>query len=115
MSAAISISKSSAPIQIQSKAAPSRVTTLSSTPGGSIYGTTPGGTRIAYDRSALMNIRNSPLAKTPPAGLPSIPGITLGAPAVTSAGPGPKALSDKNPAKSKSASKDEELFQMDDA
>ena len=38
---------------------------LSSTPGGSLYGTTPGGTRIQYDRSALMNYRNSPLSKSP--------------------------------------------------
>lgn len=38
---------------------------LSSTPGGSLYGTTPGGTRIQYDRSALLNFRNSPLSKSP--------------------------------------------------
>jgi translation initiation factor 4E binding protein 2 len=38
----------------------------SSTPGGSLYSTTPGGTRIIYDRSFLMNMRQSPLAQTPP-------------------------------------------------
>jgi hypothetical protein len=38
---------------------------LSSTPGGSLYGTTPGGTRIQYDRSSLLNYRNSPLSKSP--------------------------------------------------
>ncbi len=51
---------------------------LSTTPGGSIYATTPGGnrvniffilnlegTRILYDRNALLNLRTSPLAKTP--------------------------------------------------
>jgi len=70
---------------------------LSSTPGGSIFATTPGGTRIVYDRAALLNIRNSPLAKTPPAGLPTIPGITLGSPAVFGSAGGAKSLSDKNP------------------
>lgn len=38
---------------------------LSSTPGGSLYGTTPGGSRIAYDRASLLNLRNSPLSKSP--------------------------------------------------
>eukprot|EP01133_Synstelium_polycarpum_P005679 gene5679-6560_t len=37
--------------------------------GGTIYGTTPGGTKLVYDRSTLLQYRNSPLAKTPPAGL----------------------------------------------
>ncbi|EFA86407.1 4E-binding protein [Heterostelium album PN500] len=40
--------------------------------GGSIYGTTPGGTKIKYDRSTLLQIRNSPLSKTPP---PELAGI----------------------------------------
>ncbi|XP_059472894.1 eukaryotic translation initiation factor 4E-binding protein 1 isoform X2 [Neocloeon triangulifer] len=52
----------------------------SSTPGGTLYSTTPGGTRIVYDRTFLLQMRNSPLAKTPPRNLPSIPGITRGAP-----------------------------------
>ena len=47
----------------------------STTPGGTIFGTTPGGTRIVYERAFLMNMRNSPLAKTPPKNLPNIPGI----------------------------------------
>jgi len=51
-------------------------TDLSTTPGGTIYGTTPGGTRIVYDRNALLFIRNSPLSKTPPTGMPVIPGVT---------------------------------------
>ncbi|XP_044759787.1 eukaryotic translation initiation factor 4E-binding protein [Coccinella septempunctata] len=38
----------------------------SSTPGGTIYSTTPGGTRIVYEKSVLMNLRNSPISKTPP-------------------------------------------------
>ena len=47
------------------------------TPGGTIFGTTPGGTRIIYERAFLMKMRNSPLAKTPPANLPVIPGVTV--------------------------------------
>lgn len=46
------------------------------TPGGTIFSTTPGGTRIIYERKFLMQCRASPLAKTPPANLPNIPGIT---------------------------------------
>ncbi|XP_036599907.1 eukaryotic translation initiation factor 4E-binding protein 1-like [Trichosurus vulpecula] len=40
------------------------------------YSTTPGGTRIIYDRKFLMECRNSPVAKTPPRDLPTIPGVT---------------------------------------
>merc|ERR550534_546315 len=40
------------------------------------YSTTPGGTRIVYERAFLINMRNSPLAKTPPKNLPNIPGVT---------------------------------------
>nr|AQS22595.1 eukaryotic translation initiation factor 4e-binding protein 1 [Pseudodiaptomus poplesia] len=47
------------------------------TPGGTIFGTTPGGTRIVYERAFLINMRNSPLAKTPPQNLPQIPGVTV--------------------------------------
>jgi len=49
---------------------------LSSTPGGTLFSTTPGGTRIVYDRAFLLECRNSPLAKSPPVGLPPIPGVT---------------------------------------
>ncbi len=35
----------------------------------------PPGTRIIYDRRFLLHMRNSPLAKTPPAKLASIPDI----------------------------------------
>ncbi|XP_073993721.1 eukaryotic translation initiation factor 4E binding protein thor [Rhodnius prolixus] len=38
----------------------------STTPGGTLYSTTPGGTRIVYERSTLMFLRNSPLSQTPP-------------------------------------------------
>ncbi|XP_070500401.1 uncharacterized protein Thor [Chironomus tepperi] len=42
----------------------------SSTPNGTIYSTTPGGTKIVYERTFLMNLRNSPLSQTPPKNLP---------------------------------------------
>jgi len=48
----------------------------STTPGGTFFSTTPGGTRIVYDRSRLMQLRNSPLAKSPPPNMAKIPGIT---------------------------------------
>ncbi|XP_060522725.1 eukaryotic translation initiation factor 4E-binding protein [Cylas formicarius] len=38
----------------------------SSTPGGTLFSTTPGGTKIVYERNFLMNLRNSPISKTPP-------------------------------------------------
>ncbi|XP_066994682.1 eukaryotic translation initiation factor 4E-binding protein [Anabrus simplex] len=44
----------------------------SSTPGGTLYSTTPGGTRIVYERAFLMQLRNSPIARTPPKNIPSI-------------------------------------------
>jgi len=49
----------------------------SSTPGGTIFGTTPGGTKIIYERAFLMEMRNSPMARTPPKNLPKIPGVTV--------------------------------------
>jgi len=42
----------------------------SSTPNGTLYGTTPGGTKIVYERTFLMNLRNSPLSRTPPKNIP---------------------------------------------
>ena len=47
----------------------------STTPGGTIFGTTPGGTKIVYERAFLVNMRNSPMARTPPTNLPTIPGL----------------------------------------
>ncbi|KAL0821548.1 hypothetical protein ABMA28_005002 [Loxostege sticticalis] len=38
----------------------------SSTPGGTLYSTTPGGTRIVYERSFMMSLRQSPISQTPP-------------------------------------------------
>ncbi|KAM8886888.1 eukaryotic translation initiation factor 4E-binding protein 1-like [Spinachia spinachia] len=49
----------------------------STTPGGTLFSTTPGGTRIIYDRKFLLGCRSSPVAKTPPCGLPKIPGVTI--------------------------------------
>ncbi|XP_071808597.1 eukaryotic translation initiation factor 4E-binding protein 2-like [Asterias amurensis] len=49
----------------------------STTPGGTVFGTTPGGTRIIYERQFLLNLRDSPLARTPPVNLPIIPGVTV--------------------------------------
>ncbi|XP_053209642.1 eukaryotic translation initiation factor 4E-binding protein 3-like, partial [Panonychus citri] len=48
------------------------------TPGGTMFATTPGGTRIIYDRSFLLKMRNSPIASTPPKNLPYIAGVTTG-------------------------------------
>lgn len=52
-------------------------TNYSETPGGTLFSTTPGGTRIIYERKFLLDMRNSPLSKTPTKQLPVIPGITL--------------------------------------
>ncbi|KAK2579497.1 hypothetical protein KPH14_010808 [Odynerus spinipes] len=49
----------------------------SSTPGGTLYSTTPGGTRIVYERAFLMNLRDSPISRTPPRNIPSIPAELL--------------------------------------
>jgi len=73
-------------------------------PGGTIFSTTPGGTscgeargqanleilpmpcvyfgsartgtRIVYDKSALLHLKNSPLSRTPPRQMAHIPGLT---------------------------------------
>ncbi|KAG9305057.1 hypothetical protein G9A89_007460 [Geosiphon pyriformis] len=51
-------------------------THYSTTPAGTIYSSTPGGSRIIYDRNTLLNLANSPLAKTPPSNLVFVPGVT---------------------------------------
>eukprot|EP01112_Ceratiomyxa_fruticulosa_P011803 TRINITY_DN3237_c0_g2_i1.p1 TRINITY_DN3237_c0_g2~~TRINITY_DN3237_c0_g2_i1.p1 ORF type:complete len:109 (+),score=24.74 TRINITY_DN3237_c0_g2_i1:342-668(+) len=51
--------------------------TISQSLGGTFYGTTPGGSRFVYDRNSLLQMRNSPLSKTPPPIMAHIPGITL--------------------------------------
>jgi len=48
----------------------------STTPSGTIYSSTPGGSRLTYDRNTLLNLANSPLAKTPPSNLAFVPGVT---------------------------------------
>jgi len=48
----------------------------STTPGGTLFGTTPGGTRIIYERQFLMQLRNSPMAKTPPKNIQFFPGMS---------------------------------------
>ncbi|XP_015428775.1 PREDICTED: eukaryotic translation initiation factor 4E-binding protein 2 [Dufourea novaeangliae] len=49
----------------------------SSTPGGTLFSTTPGGTRIVYERDFLMNLQNSPISRTPPQNISSIPAELL--------------------------------------
>ncbi|TPP61979.1 Eukaryotic translation initiation factor 4E-binding protein 2 [Fasciola gigantica] len=48
---------------------PSIFASLRTTPGGTLFSTTPGGTRIIYDRDFMLQCRNSPLSRTPPAEL----------------------------------------------
>jgi len=52
-------------------------TSYGTTPGGTMFAHTPGGTRIVYERAFLIQMRESPLAKSPPANLPAIPGVTV--------------------------------------
>lgn len=78
------------------------------TPGGTMFSTTPGGTRIIYERKFLMQCRNSPLAKSPPANLPKIPGVTGG-----ESGDGSKENGDANTRDKIPESSDEPQFEMD--
>jgi hypothetical protein len=50
----------------------------STTPGGTWFSTTPGGTRIVYDRSHMLHLRNSPLSQTPPKNLAHFTNIIKG-------------------------------------
>ncbi|XP_014479370.1 PREDICTED: eukaryotic translation initiation factor 4E-binding protein 1 [Dinoponera quadriceps] len=80
----------------------------SSTPGGTLYSTTPGGTRIVYERAFLMNLRNSPISRTPPRSTLGIPTELLkGTPAITTTNPAKNA--DKDALIEESA----EQFEMD--
>ncbi|KAI4494435.1 hypothetical protein M0802_008927 [Mischocyttarus mexicanus] len=47
----------------------------SSTPGGTLYSTTPGGKVLVSFMNGLflMNLRDSPISRTPPRSIPSIP------------------------------------------
>lgn len=78
------------------------------TPGGTIFSTTPGGTRIIYERRFLMQCRNSPLAKSPPANLPKIPGVTS-----PEAGDGLKENGENERKQKIAESSDEPQFEMD--
>ena len=54
------------------------------------------GTRIIYDRKFLLQMRNSPLAKSPPANLPVIPGVTIDDPSQKSSDNGyPEPIAEK--------------------
>ncbi|XP_019956346.2 eukaryotic translation initiation factor 4E-binding protein 2-like [Paralichthys olivaceus] len=80
------------------------------TPGGTLFSTTPGGTRIIYDRKFLLERRSSPVAKTPPRGLPNIPGVT----SPPSKDPNKKELLNNNVASPESNNTgDDAQFEMD--
>ncbi|KAG8238614.1 hypothetical protein J437_LFUL017741 [Ladona fulva] len=81
----------------------------STTPDGTLYSTTPGGTRIVYERSFLLHLRNSPLARTPPKNLPNIPEILLSSSLAKENG-----SDTPNPVKEKEQKDDsQEQFQLD--
>jgi len=99
--------------------------TLSTSPNGTEYGTTPNGTRIRYDRSALMQLRNSPLSNTPPKFAATIPKKSQQPssrtkaqqqPSSSSGGPAAAAAASAgagaNPKKS-SGKAEEEIFEME--
>ncbi|XP_045213567.1 eukaryotic translation initiation factor 4E-binding protein 1-like [Mercenaria mercenaria] len=82
----------------------------STTPGGSIFSTTPGGTRIFYERAFLMQCRESPLAKTPPANMANIPGVT--SPGQIDV-PKENGVQEPKPAKAEKVNEDNPQFEMD--
>ncbi|XP_068616728.1 eukaryotic translation initiation factor 4E-binding protein 2-like isoform X2 [Brachionichthys hirsutus] len=79
------------------------------TPGGTQFSTTPGGTRIIYDRKFLLERRSSPVASTPPKGLPVIPGVT--SPPSTDEAQGGQPVSNTAPDSSNTG--DDSQFEMD--
>ena len=68
----------------------------------------PLGTRIVYERAFLMQMRQSPLARSPPANLPVIPGVTV--PASTSP---EKNNTSSSPSKSKTSEGEARKSSMD--
>lgn len=83
----------------------------SSTPGGTLYSTTPGGTRIVYERAFLMNLKNSPLARTPPSNLHNLPqNILRKSPSNTPSKPKPQQQPHSSPPK---YDEHQEQFDMD--
>ncbi|EFC42472.1 predicted protein [Naegleria gruberi] len=89
------------------------ISDLSETPGGTIYGTTPGGTRRIYTRNALLLYRNSPMAKSPPINLPTIPGITTDEDQSSLYTKKKKEVEQKEESDEEILSDDEDQFQMD--
>jgi translation initiation factor 4E binding protein 2 len=82
----------------------------SSTPNGTIFSTTPGGTRIIYDRSMLLSLKNSPLSRTPPS--KNIPlGLLRGQPNIPINKSTPKQQKGRSPPKNNHALDDQ--FDMD--
>lgn len=84
----------------------------SSTPGGTLYSTTPGGTRIVYERSMLMHLRNSPMAQTPPKNLAAIPEFLVKGNEFVEQ-PKENGHEDTSPAKKDVAEDDHDQFEMD--
>ncbi|CAI5650297.1 eukaryotic translation initiation factor 4E-binding protein 1 isoform X1 [Oreochromis niloticus] len=86
----------------------------STTPGGTLFSTTPGGTRIIYERKFLLDCRSSPLARTPPANLPVIPGVTSPASKNTSKNTqNGELLNNNTAAPDSSTAGDDAQFEMD--
>lgn len=83
----------------------------STTPGGTLFSTTPGGTRIIYDRKFLLECRSSPMTKTPPKGLPNIPGVT--SPPSKEKVPNGELLNNNATAADSSSAGDDAQFEMD--
>ncbi|XP_078043519.1 eukaryotic translation initiation factor 4E binding protein thor [Augochlora pura] len=81
----------------------------SSTPGGTLFSTTPGGTRIVYERDFLMNLQNSPISRTPPQNISSIPAELLKTSSLNSTTPAKTQTIRDTPAIEESA----EQFEMD--
>jgi len=81
----------------------------SSTPGGTLFSTTPGGTRIIYDRTMILGLKNSPLSRTPPSNIPI--GLLRGQPNI----PVKSSKSSKQQSKARSPPKsyNDDQFDMD--
>ncbi|XP_048761889.1 eukaryotic translation initiation factor 4E-binding protein 1-like [Ostrea edulis] len=84
----------------------------STTPGGSIFSTTPGGTKIFYERSFLLQCRNSPLTKSPPPNMAKIPGVTVPGRVDAPKENGTEVINDENQ-KKKDGHEEQPQFEMD--
>ncbi|XP_014678160.1 PREDICTED: eukaryotic translation initiation factor 4E-binding protein 1-like [Priapulus caudatus] len=83
----------------------------SSTPGGTLFSTTPGGTRIIYERHELLQLRNSPLTRTPPKNLPKIAGVT--SPSTTKGSPQPDSVNGQATIPEEKKCDEDPQFEMD--